>query len=62
MASVLQSEFHGNTPVFTIQFLRNSKHITEPNRLLLFGGKVAVYCENHTNTHVHSVFSLKVKV
>jgi hypothetical protein len=29
---------------------------TEPNRLILFGETVAVYCENHKETHRYSSY------
>jgi hypothetical protein len=31
-----------------MQFVRHYASATEPNRLMLFGETVAVYCENHT--------------
>jgi hypothetical protein len=34
--------------------VRTSQETTKPNRLMLFGDTVAVYCENHTE-HTHTL-------
>jgi hypothetical protein len=43
-----------SSPVCTLQ-KTHYVSATEPNRLMLFGGTVAVYCENHTE-HKYSPY------
>jgi hypothetical protein len=49
-----------NTQIRCGQPVPHRKHhgsATEPNRLMLFGKTVAVYCEDIRNTHIHYVGS-----
>jgi translation initiation factor IF-1 len=54
----------GRMQYIQIQFVPHRKHhvsATKPNQLMLFGGTVSVYCENHTE-HMNTLCGQNAEV